>query len=273
ITAIKNLNEGKDLERYINVDATLRYFAAHNTVVNLDSYSTTLQQNYYIYERDGQLTFLPWDYGLSFGGFLSNSLLNVINFPIDTPVSGISMESRPLLNKLLEVEEYRERYHEYLWQIVEGYFESGLYLDTIRNLDSKIGAFVKENPSSFVTYEQYAASLPHLVDIGRLRAVSIRRQLDGTIPATTEGQIANRMALVFSPTVNLNALGSLTMGMGQGGMANLASQENLQDAENALREARARSIANILYIAIVFAALGGTALAISLSSGSRRLRQ
>ncbi|MCL1805296.1 MAG: CotH kinase family protein, partial [Clostridiales bacterium] len=182
ITAIKYLNEGTDLEQYIDVDAALRYFAAHNTVVNLDSYSTTLQQNYYLYERDGKLTILPWDYGLAFGGFLSNSTLNVINFPIDTPVSGISMESRPLLDKLFAVEEYRERYHGYLWEIVEGYFESGRYLQTIRDLDSKISAYVKNSASTFVTHEQYQASLPHLAELGRLRAVSIRRQLDGTIP-------------------------------------------------------------------------------------------
>ena len=37
ITALKNLNEGTDLEKYIDVDAALRYFAAHTVVVNLDS--------------------------------------------------------------------------------------------------------------------------------------------------------------------------------------------------------------------------------------------
>jgi hypothetical protein len=39
ITALENLNAGTDLEKYIDVDATLRYFAAHTVMVNLDSYT------------------------------------------------------------------------------------------------------------------------------------------------------------------------------------------------------------------------------------------
>ncbi|MCL1810593.1 MAG: CotH kinase family protein, partial [Clostridiales bacterium] len=73
ITAIENLNAGTDLEKYFDVDAILRYFAAHTMVVNLDSYVSNMQQNYYIYERDGKLSILPWDYGLAFGGFQSGS--------------------------------------------------------------------------------------------------------------------------------------------------------------------------------------------------------
>ena len=219
ITAIKNLNAGTDLEKYFDVDEILRYLAAHTVVVNLDSYSSNMAQNYYIYERDGKITILPWDYGLSFGGFQSGSASSVVNFPIDTPVSGVSMEDRPLINKLLEVDEYRERYHEYLRQIVEGYFESGLYESTIRNLDTKINTYVKNDVSAYYTYDQYEASLPQLIELGRLRAESIKGQLDGTIPSTSAGQNADSSALVDASSVNLFALGSMMGGggMGQGG--------------------------------------------------------
>lgn len=125
ITAIKNLNAETELEKYFDVDQILRYFAAHTVVVNLDSYTSNMQQNYYIYERDGKISILPWDYGLAFGGFQSGSATDVVNYPIDTPVSGVSMEERPLLNVLLQNDYYRERYHDYLRYIVEGYFESG----------------------------------------------------------------------------------------------------------------------------------------------------
>ena len=53
---------------------------------------------------------------------------------IDTPVSGVSMEDRPLISKLLEVPEYKEKYHEYLNQIVDGYFNSGIFEETINAL-------------------------------------------------------------------------------------------------------------------------------------------
>ena len=212
IKALENLNSGTDLEKYIDVDATLRYFAAHTVVVNLDSYPSNMAQNYYLYERNGKLTILPWDYNLSFGGFKSGNASDVVNFPIDTPVSGVSMEDRPLLNMLLEVDEYRERYHDYLRQIVDGYFESGLYEATIRNLDVKINEYVKNDVNVFFTYEQYEASLPIMIELGNLRAKSINGQLNGAIPSTSSGQLENGSSLVDASNINLSALGSMMGG-------------------------------------------------------------
>ena len=222
ITAIKNLSAGADLGKYFDVDAILRYFAAHTAVVNLDSYTSNMQQNYYIYERDGKITVLPWDYGLAFGGFQTGSASSVVNFPIDTPVSGVSMEERPLLNKLLEVEEYREKYHDYLRQIAEGFFESGLFADKIYNLDDKIGPYIEKDAAASYTYEQYKAALPALTELGRLRAESIIGQLEGRIPSTSSGQNADSSALIDASNINLNALGSMMGGgaMGQGNRFN-----------------------------------------------------
>lgn len=219
ITAIKNLNEGNDLENYIEVDKTLRYLAAHTVVVNLDSYSSNMAQNYYLYERDGKLTILPWDYNFSFGGFQSGNSIDVINFPIDTPVSGVSMEDRPLINKLLEIDEYRERYHNYLQEIVDEYFFSGVFEETIISLDEKINEYVKNDTTSFTTYEKYEASLPVLIELGNLRAESINGQLNGTIPSTTEEQRINRDLLVDASHINLSDLGSMMGGGGFGGRA------------------------------------------------------
>ena len=227
ITAIENLNAGTDLEKYFDVDEILRYFAVHTVVVNLDSYTSNMAQNYYIYERDGKITILPWDYGLAFGGFQSGSASSVVNYPIDTPVSGVSMEDRPLLNMLLEVDEYRERYHDYLSQIVEGYFRSGIFEQTIDNLYAKINEYVKNDVSAYFTYEQYQASLPALKELGRLRAESISGQLDGTIPSTSSGQNADSSSLIDASGINLSALGSM---MGGGGMG-MGGRQDWQRAQ------------------------------------------
>jgi len=215
VKAIENLNAGTDLEKYWDVDAILRYLAAHTVVVNLDSYSSNMAQNYYIYERNGKLIVLPWDYDLSWGGFQSGNTNSTVNFPIDTPVSGVSMEDRPLINMLLEVDEYRERYHDYLRQIVEGYFESGLFENTIRELDAKINEYVKNDSTATATYEQYEASLSIFIELGNLRAESISGQLDGTIPSTSNGQCEDSSALIDASHINLSALGSM-MGGGMG---------------------------------------------------------
>ena len=207
VTAIKNLNDGTNLEQYWDVDGILRYFAAHTVIVNLKSYISNQEQNYYLYERGGKVTILPWSYHLSFGGHPDDvSASFIINFPIDTPVYNVSMEDRPLLNKLLEVSEYKEKYHEYLRQIVEGYFNSGLFEETINNLNAKIGDYVNNDVSRFYTYDQYIESLPNLIEFGRLRTESITGQLNGTIPSTTSGQNADNSSLINASSLNLSAL-------------------------------------------------------------------
>lgn len=217
IVALKNLNEGKDLEKYIDVDKTLRYLAAHTVLVNLDSYSSNMGQNYYLYEKDGKLTILPWDYNLSFGGFQSGNVNDVINFPIDTPVSDVAMEDRPLINKLLEVDEYKEKYHNYLQEIVDGYFLSGLFEEKIYSIDDKINEYVKNDTTSFTSYEKYQSSLPVLVEFGDLRAESINGQLNGSIPATTEEQKENQSLLVDASHISLSDLGGMNNGGFGGG--------------------------------------------------------
>lgn len=222
ILAIKNLNEGNELEKYLDVDKALRYLAAHTVVVNLDSYSSNMAQNYYLYEKDGKLTILPWDYNLAFGGFHSGNANDVINFPIDTPVSGVKMEDRPLINELLKVDVYRERYHAYLQEIVDEYFLNGRFAATVLSIDEKIRDFVKEDTTSFGGYDRYIASLPILIEFGQLRAKSIQGQLDGSVPSTTEGQRTDKNSLIDASHMKLAALGSM-MGMGfgneQGGKA------------------------------------------------------
>ena len=69
VDMIKNLNDGTNLEDYIDIDATMRYFAVSSALVNLDSYQCNMFHNYYLYEEDGVCSILPWDLNLSFGAF------------------------------------------------------------------------------------------------------------------------------------------------------------------------------------------------------------
>jgi spore coat protein CotH len=214
ITALKNLNDGTDLETYVDVDAVLKYFAAHTIVVNLDSYVSSMGHNYYLYENNGRITILPWDYNLAFGGFQSGSASDIVNFPIDTPVSGVSMEDRPLLGKLLEVPEYMEKYHGYMQQIISGYFNGGSFEQTVDTLDALISKYVENDPTAFCTYEEYKATVTELKELGVLRAESIQGQLDGTIPSTSEGQTSAPDTLIDASGIDMTALGSHGAGMG-----------------------------------------------------------
>ncbi|WP_419821988.1 CotH kinase family protein [Anoxybacterium hadale] len=231
IKALKALSVGEDLEQYIDVDEVARYFAANTALVNLDSYVSSLKHNYYLYEKDGKLSILPWDFNLSFGAFQGGTADAVVNFPIDTPVSGISLEERPLLNILFENEEYTELYHSYLQNLVEGYFGSGHFEETINRLDALISDHVKNDVSAFYTYDQYQAAVDTLREFGKLRAESIKGQLEGTIPATSEGQSTDSSQLIDATGITMSTMGSQGGGGGgpgenQGGLSQGGPDEN-----------------------------------------------
>lgn len=214
IEALQALSEGRELETYFDVDQILRYFAAHTFVVNLDSYSSSMAQNYYLYELDGKLAMLPWDYNLAWGGFQSGDASSVVNFPIDTPVSGVEIADRPLLDKLLSNEEYLETYHGYLQQLVEDYFSDGKFEAKVRELDGLINEYVKNDPTAFCTYEEYEAAVKAFITLGDLRAQSVEGQLAGSVPSTTAAQAANPENLISTEGLDLSTLGSMMGGRG-----------------------------------------------------------
>lgn len=237
IRALKALSEGKNLETYFDIDKILRYLAAHTIVVNLDSYSSNMAQNYYIYEGDGKITILPWDYNLAWGGFQNGSASSVINFPIDTPVSGVEMSSRPLLEKLFSNKEYLERYHSYLQQLIDNYFANGKFEEKINELDALISDYVKNDATAFCTYDEYRTAVSTFITLGNLRAQSIQGQLDGTVPSTTEEQKANPTKLISAGDLKLSDLGSQMGGKGDnnrdfpretGGNKSRGTQQNSQ---------------------------------------------
>ncbi len=214
VLALKALSEGKELETYFDVDQILRYLAAHTIVVNLDSYSSSMAQNYYIYERDGKLTILPWDYNLAWGGFQSGSASSVVNFPIDTPLSGVEMSSRPLIEKLFSSTEYLKRYHLYLQQLIDNYFTDDKFEQKIYALDALIADYVKNDATAFCTYEEYKTAVSSFITLGNLRAQSVQGQLDGIVPSTTLEQNANAGQLIPAENINLSDLGSMMGGRG-----------------------------------------------------------
>lgn len=69
IQALKVLSSGEELEQAVNVDEVLRYFAVQVFSLNLGSYIGPTGHNYFLYEKDGVQSILPWDYNLAFGTY------------------------------------------------------------------------------------------------------------------------------------------------------------------------------------------------------------
>lgn len=180
IAALKALGEGGDVSECVDIESVISYFVAHNFVCNFDSYTGTMVHNYYLYEDEGILSMIPWDYNLAFGGFMSGSdAESLINWDIDEPVSGGTIESRPMLAWIFGSEEYTELYHEAFAEFIYTVFTSGEFERLMEETIALISPYVERDPTKFCTYEEFTLGAETLTEFCLLRAESISYQLAG----------------------------------------------------------------------------------------------
>lgn len=243
------INNGGDIEKYIDVDEMLRYFAVNTALVNLDSYQGNMKHNYYLYEQNGVFSIIPWDYNMSFGGFgagggriaggngenqadvttnmekpvaqnngqpdqtgdggmqqqrgggvdmgmgMSGNLINdsAINFSVTTPVSGTTIEERPLLKALLSNDEYRDKYEGYLEELATTYLTEEYVQSITKKLAVLLTTYVEADPTKFSTTEQFLEAVEgenSLPEFAKQRSESILKQLSGelVVEASTSSQ-------------------------------------------------------------------------------------
>ena len=233
IDALKQLNENSNIDEVVNVEEVIGYFVVHNFVCNFDSYTGSMIHNYYLYEEDGKMSMIPWDYNLAFGGFENNSnSTSMVNYPIDTPVSGGDVESRPMLAWIFADETYTELYHAYFAQFISDYFDSGYFEQMIDDVKALIEPYVEQDKTKFCTYEEFETGIETLKQFCLLRTQSINGQLNGTIPSTSDEQRDAQDSLVDASSISISDMGTMhggnmTMGGGKGGFRGQNQQQTV----------------------------------------------
>ncbi|MDD3395212.1 MAG: CotH kinase family protein [Anaerotignum sp.] len=219
IAALKQLSTGENLEECVDVDATLRYFVAHNFLLNGDSYTGSMLHNYGLYEENGILTMLPWDYNLAFGGFqMKGDATSVINTAIDTPLDSENIGKRPIWDKLMANEENLQQYHEYFNTLITDYFESGRFESTVSRISTLIRPYVENDPTAWYTVDEFDTAVNTITQFCLLRAQSVRSQLEGSLASTTEAQ--ETTDLIDASGIEISAMGSQGKGKEHEGMGN-----------------------------------------------------
>lgn len=208
IKALKKLSEGEDLEDTVEIEKVIRYFVVHNFVLNFDSYTGSMIHNYYLYEKDGQMQMIPWDYNLAFGGFQSmEDATSLVNYPIDEPVSGGNTQDRPMIAWIFGNEEYTELYHSIFAELMSRYFENGYFENMMDNVTDMIAPYVEKDPTKFCTYEEFEKGIATLKQFCILRAESIAGQLDGSIGTTGDTQDSN--TFIKAENLQIDDMGSM----------------------------------------------------------------
>lgn len=212
IAALKSLSED-DAESAVDTDEVIRYFVPHNFVLNYDSYTGNMLHNYFLYENDGKLSLLPWDYNLAFGTFSGGGEMGngenataLINTGIDSPLSGADEADRPFWEFIASDEDYLEQYHKVYDELISSFFESGKFESELERVYNMIRPYVEKDTSAFYTVDEFDDAYETLNKFCLLRAESIRKQLSGELASISDEQTA-------SEQVDASDISIKTMGM------------------------------------------------------------
>ncbi len=204
IASLKALGENTDIENTVDIDQVMRYFAVHNFVCNGDSYTGSMVHNYYLYEEDGLLSMIPWDYNLAFGTFQSGNASEQVNYPIDSPVSG-DVSDRPMISWIFSDSGYTNLYHQYMAEFLDIVDIDSIIVEAA----ALISDYVEKDPTKFCTYEEFERGVSALRLFCELREESVRGQLEGSIPSTQEGQADDSSALIDTSELKLSEMGTM----------------------------------------------------------------
>lgn len=213
VESLRLLNSGEQLEEAVDVEQVLRYFVGQVFVMNWDSYLGHTGHNYLLYEEEGKISLLPWDYNLAFGTYalgMTNPITDpnvLINYPILTPAPGEYMTKRPLYHQLMQVDAYYLRYQELFGWFLAEYVESGELSLALWEAAELIAPYVQADPTAFCSYEDHRLAVETLEEVCLLRAQSARGQLEGRYPATLAQQAQRPGEGVDAAHLDLRDLG------------------------------------------------------------------
>ena len=220
IDSLKKLSVGEEIESVVDVEKVIRYFVVHNYICNDDSYTGMMVHNYYLYEENGQLAMIPWDYNLGYGTFSGSGGNSTVNTPIDMPVTGGSSD-RPMLNWIFENDEYTQMYHQYFEEFINTVDIQAL----IEQAYQLIKPYVEKDPTAFYSYEEFEKGVETMKQFCALRSESITMQLE-------TGETTSNMGYVDGSGITLSDMGSMggRGGFG-GGMPNRPDRDSTEMPE------------------------------------------
>lgn len=147
------VNHTDAIEEILDVDKALWMLAFNVVFVNLDSYSGSFAQNYYLYRDNNQrFASLVWDLNMSFGGFPNMGGSGGATLDI---LYNVNNAARPLIQKLLANATYKKKYLAHIRTISQEFFENGAYLTEAGRLRTLIDGAVQADPNKFYTYTQF----------------------------------------------------------------------------------------------------------------------
>ena len=217
IAALRALSRDENISDCFDMDEIIRFFAAHNYLLNYDSYTGNQLNNLKLHLVNGKLSVIPWDYNLSFGtyptviGFETlKDPTALLNLGIDSPLIRCTEDDRPLWKLIRTHPEYLDRYHEVLRVLTEEYLSEGKYEAEVDRIRDMLLPWIQKDPTAFCSAEEFEEACETLKAVLTCRTESVRRQLAGELSTVSEEQ--EKQDMVDASEINLLKTGALVLG-------------------------------------------------------------
>jgi len=139
----------------IDIDKALWFLAVENVFADDDSYIMKGKMDYYVYYEPETDRTTPLEYDGN-SSFLSNAATSW------GPFKNVTNANYPLLNKLLNIPEWRQRYLAHYRTILNETFTTDNANALIDSLNAQINAKVSSDPKKLYTYNQYTNGIAGL---------------------------------------------------------------------------------------------------------------
>ena len=232
----------KDKQRYVeavrnknfDMDNIISYTVANSFLNNYDCYNGLFVHNFLVYEENGMLSLVPWDYNLAFGAFSVESAYNsflgdwekkpdidmagamssdksYVNWPIDEPVVSAKVSDRPYIQVIFDDPGYVTAYHDAYRAFIKQFLHSGRYEELCNQAFDLIKPYADAGYALYST-EKLEEGKNNVLLYGKLRMESASLQLAGRMPANLEGQSEKHETLLevdgldMSKTIDFSGL-------------------------------------------------------------------
>lgn len=164
INIVKNINNTSSAkvieENFMDFDKIIKMVAINKVLASIDTFTTQTTRNYYIYEKDGKIDILVFDFDLSL-----NSYVNASYWKQNINEFDLSKDDEKIYSRITEIilqnEEYLNKYYQYIEQTLL-VFQNIENNNTVENLYEKTKDLVKANEKSIFSYGNYKAEVKEL---------------------------------------------------------------------------------------------------------------
>lgn len=210
------------LNSIADIDRFLWMLAFNNVLVNLDSYSGSFRQNYYLYRNHAD-QWIPtmWDLNMSFGGFstaggttsnLTATTMQTMSYLLHKNESGW-----PLIYKLLNDPFYEKMYLAHMRTINNENFANGAYKTSASAMHALVDDAVQTDVNYLGTYANFQVALttntvgsgspggtsPGIYPLMDNRTTYLSNVLSAAPPVITNVTVGS--SLIFGTSTNINA--------------------------------------------------------------------